>query len=167
VNTTGDAGVVRDARARRLDGLLFGSRGGPRAALAACAIRVVSGSIFLVFGVYKFTDHAHETDSFETYGLPSPSLFAYGIGVIEVLGGVLLLLGLLSRMAAVLLAGDMIGAIATAGRVEGGAINLVLAPALLLAMGILLWIGPGRWALDGRLARSRTWSSSRFSASPP
>jgi putative oxidoreductase len=129
---------------------------------------VVSGTIFVVFGIAKFTDHGRETDSFESYGLPSPSLFAYAIGVVEVVGGVLLLAGLVTRPAAALLAGDMVGAIATAGPVEGGAINLVLAPALLVAMLILLWLGPGRWSVDGRLARSGRWSHtpSRSSASP-
>jgi putative oxidoreductase len=77
--------------------------------------------------------------------------------VVEIVGGLLLLLGLATRPAALMLAGDMVGAIVTAGRVEGGAINLGLAPALLLGMLVLLWIGPGRWALDGRLARSSAW----------
>jgi putative oxidoreductase len=86
-----------------------------------------------------------------------------------VAGGLCLIAGFLTRPAAALLAGDMVGAIVTAGRVEGGAINLVLAPGLLIGMLILLWLGPGRWALDGRLARSISWSSTRLrsSASPP
>ena len=133
------------------------------------ALRIVSGAIFLIFGIAKFTDHGHETESFDTYGLPSPSLFAYAIGVLEVVAGALLLAGLMTRPAAALLAGDMVGAIVTAGRVEGGAINLGLAPALLVGMLVLLWIGPGRWALDNRLARSRAWSRtpSRSSESLP
>jgi len=45
-----------------------------------------------------------------------------------------------------------VGAIATAGRVEGGSFNLGVAPALLLAMLFLVWAGPGRLALDGRVA---------------
>jgi putative oxidoreductase len=146
--------VHGSARTGELNELLFATRGGPRAALCAFGIRAVSGLIFLVFGIYKFTDHGHETDSFESYGLPSPSLFAYAIGVLEVVAGALLVVGLLTRPAAALLAGDMVGAVATAGRIEGGAINLALAPALLVGMLALLWIGPGRWALDGRLARS-------------
>ncbi len=47
----------------------------------------------------------------------------------------------------------LIGAIATAGRVEGGAFNLGLAPALLVVMLLLLWVGSGRPALDLLLAR--------------
>ena len=85
------------------------------------------------------------------------------------MGGALLIAGLLTRPAAALLAGDMVGAIVTAGRVEGGAINLVLAPSLLVAMLFLLWAGPGRWAVDSCVARSESWSRtpSRSSASPP
>src|SRR5689334_18012832 len=100
--------------------------------MCAFGVRIVSGAIFVVFGVYKFTDHAHETASFTTYGLPSPSAFAYAVGVLEIVGGGLLVVGFLTRVAAAMLAGDMVGAIATAGPVEGGAINLVLAPALLV-----------------------------------
>jgi len=50
-----------------------------------------------------------------------------------------------------LLAGDMIGAIATAGRVEGGSFHLGVAPTLLVAMLFLLWAGPGLLAFDNRL----------------
>jgi putative oxidoreductase len=138
------------SRRGELTELVLGTRGGPWAALGAFAIRVVSGGIFLVFGIYKFTDHTKETSSFETYGLPSPGLFAYAVGVLEVAGGLFLLVGLTTRPVALMLAGDMVGAIVTAGRVEGGAINLGLAPALLVGMLVLLWIGPGRWALDAR-----------------
>jgi len=80
---------------------------------------------------------------------------------VEVVGGAALLAGFLTRPAAAMLAGDMVGAIVTAGRIEGGAINLVLAPALLIGMLALLCVGPGRCALDGRLARSASWSPTR------
>jgi hypothetical protein len=45
----------------------------------------------------------------------------------------------------------MIGAIATAGRVEGGSFNLGVAPLLLVAMLFLLWAGPGLLAFDHRV----------------
>jgi putative oxidoreductase len=141
-------------RRSELIALLTATRGGRWAAASAFAIRIAAGGIFLVFGIYKFTDHAHETSSFETYGLPAPGQFAYAIGVVEILFGILLAFGLGTRLAALVLAGDMVAAIVTAGRVEGGAINLVLAPALLVGMLALVWIGPGRWALDGRMTRS-------------
>ena len=64
----------------------------------------------------------------------------------------MLLLGLGTRLAALILAGDMVGAIVVSGIGEGEAISLTLAPALLLAMAFLIWVGPGGRALDRRLA---------------
>lgn len=60
--------------------------------------------------------------------------------------------GRLARPAAFALAGNMVGAIVTAGRVDGGAINLGLAPALLVVMVVLVWAGVGDRSLDARLA---------------
>ncbi len=71
--------------------------------------------------------------------------------MLELALGLLLVAGLVARLAAGMLAGDMVGAIATAGRVEGGAINLGLAPALLAVMLFLVWSGAGRWFVDARL----------------
>lgn len=129
------------------------------AATTAVVVRIVSGLVFVVFGIGKFAAHAHEVESFRDYGLPSPDLFVYAIGAIELCGGVLLLLGLLTRVAAVVLAGNMIGAISTAGPVEGGPINFGLAPALLIAMVYLLWAGPGPRSIDERMRTARTQSA--------
>jgi putative oxidoreductase len=114
----------------------------------------VSGAIFLVFGIGKFSEHAHEVDSFESYGLPSPDVFVYAIGVLEVVGGALLIVGLLTRLAALALAGNMLGATVVSGVGEGEVLpSLTLAPTLLAAMLFLLWVGPGRYALDGRVLK--------------
>jgi uncharacterized membrane protein YphA (DoxX/SURF4 family) len=50
------------------------------------------------------------------------------------IGGMALLVGLLVRPFAVALACNMVAAITTAGRIEGGPVHLLLAPTLLLAM---------------------------------
>jgi putative oxidoreductase len=114
-------------------------------------VRLASGAIFIVFGAGKFVNHPTEVDSFDTYGLPSPDAFVYAIGTIEIVGGALLLLGLATRLAALVLAGDMVGAITVSGIGEGEAISLTLAPALLIAMLYLLWRGAGERSLDARL----------------
>src|SRR5439155_11521185 len=64
--------------------------------------------------------------------------------------GCLLVLGLGTRLAALALAGNMVGAISAAGRSDVGFINLGLAPTRLVVMLFLLWARPGKWALDGR-----------------
>lgn len=102
-------------------------------------LRVAAGVVVVVFGVGKFSQHAREVDSFETYGLPEPDAFVYAIGVLEIVAGLLLIAGVLVPYAALALAGDMVGAIVVSGIKEGELISLTLAPALLIVMLALLW----------------------------
>jgi putative oxidoreductase len=134
---------------------LLETREAPAARWAA-PVRWASGAIFVLFGIGKFSDHGHEVASFEAYGLPSPDALVYLIGVLEIGAGAMLLAGLLTRLAALALAADMVGAIVVSGIGEGEAVpSLTLAPLLLLAMLFLLWVGPGARALDSRLLSRR------------
>ena len=119
----------------------------PAGAVASLLVRLVAGAVFVSFGVGKFTSHASELASFRAYGLPAPDAFVYLIGAIEIVGGVLLLCGLATRPASLVLAGNMVGAIVVSGLGRGETISLTLAPAMLLAMFFLFWRGPGRWTL--------------------
>jgi putative oxidoreductase len=141
---------VRSVLAKTLSPGRFSTR---RAGWALTVLRWASGAVFIVFGAGKFVDHASEASSFHTYGLPSPDLFTDAIGVLELTGGVLLVVGLTTRPAAALLAGDMVGAIIVPGLLLGETVSLTLAPAMLAAMLVLLALGPGRLSLDAELAR--------------
>jgi uncharacterized membrane protein YphA (DoxX/SURF4 family) len=110
--------------------------------------RVLSAVVFVSFGLGKFVDHAAETSSFRSYGLPAPAAFTLVIGVLETAGGALLLAGRATRIAGVLLIGDMLGAIVVSGILHGETVSLTLAPALLVAMCLLVALGPGRVPLD-------------------
>jgi putative oxidoreductase len=110
-------------------------------------LRLLSGGVFVVFGIGKFVNHASELASFKTYGLPAPDAFVVIVGLIEVVGGLLLMTGVLTRPAALVLAGDMIGAIIVSGIAKGEPISLTLAPAQLVVMLVLLWTGPGNFVL--------------------
>jgi putative oxidoreductase len=77
-------------------------------------------------------------------------VFADVIGILELVGGGLLLVGLATRLMAVLLAGDMIGAIVTSGLMHNETVSLTLAPALLVVMIALIGLGPGRASIDAR-----------------
>jgi putative oxidoreductase len=101
--------------------------------------------VFIAFGLGKFANHASELASFKTYGLPAPEVFVLAIGVVEVVGGALLIAGIYVRLAALLLAGDMVGAIIVSGIAKAEIVSLTLAPAELAAMLILLWAGPGAY----------------------
>jgi putative oxidoreductase len=115
-------------------------------------VRIVAGAFFVSVSLGKFVDHAQEAMDFDRYGIPVPDVAVYAVGVIEVVGGLLLVVGLLTRPAAGVLALTLIGAIATAGRVDGGSFHLGVAPTLLVVMLLLLWAGAGRPSIDRRLA---------------
>jgi putative oxidoreductase len=135
--------------------ILFESRAPGGWGAGALVARVIAGAIFLGFSVGKFTRHGAEAAALDRYGLPFPDAFTYAVGVVELAGGAMLVLGLGTRLAALALACDMTGAITTAGRVEGGPVHLGLAPVLLVTMLLVLWIGPGDRSLDRRLLSSR------------
>ncbi len=110
-----------------------------RSATITTVVRIVAGAFFIIASIGKFTKHAHEVEEFERFGVPIPEVSVYVAGIVELLGGLALVLGKATRIAALLLAANMVGAIATAGRVDGGPFHLGVAPALLLAMVYLLW----------------------------
>jgi putative oxidoreductase len=135
--------------------LLVESHAPERYGRIAFVARLVAGAIFLGFSVGKFVHHGAESAALDRYGLPYPDAFTYGVGLVELVGGAMLVAGLGTRLAAFALACDMAGAITTAGRIEGGPVHLGLAPTLLVMMLLLLWIGPGDRSLDRRLLAPR------------
>jgi putative oxidoreductase len=73
------------------------------------ALRIALGIIFLTHGYPKLVHGGAMQGFFEQHGLPGS--FVYVSGVLEVFGGVLLVLGLFTRPAALLLAVEMAVAI--------------------------------------------------------
>lgn len=126
---------------------------GRRALLATTILRIVGGLLFLASAIPEITAHQNEVDMFGTFGLPRSSTLVYLVTALDISCALLLLLGLLTRLAAAAMAANMIGAILTAGTHVGGPIHLGLAPTLLAAMLYLIWAGPGVAALDRKWAR--------------
>lgn len=116
---------------------------------ALLILRVVLGVVFVANGWQKtFTDGFTETGrQFTEMGTPLPTLIGPAIGLLELIGGVLLIVGLATRVAAVLLAGDMLVALITveaAGGLLAAETVLILAAA---ALTIAL-TGPGPISID-------------------
>jgi len=109
--------------------------------------------VFVSFSFGKFLNHSAEAAAFDRHGIPAPDATTHVVGGLELVGGLLLILGLGTRLVAVALGADMIGAITTAGRIEGGPIHLGLAPAPLIATVFLVWAGAGTRSVDAALAR--------------
>jgi putative oxidoreductase len=106
-------------------------------------LRIVAGVTIALFGVGKFVAYAAEKEAFERYGLPEPGLFVVAVGIVELGCGLLVALGVATRPAALLLAANMAGAVATGGRIDGGFLHLVLGPALLVAF-LVIAVGASR-----------------------
>ena len=106
---------------------------------ASSRVAILAGVIFIVAGLVKFVFHHWELDAFRSFGLPWPSALEIVAGVLETLGGLLLVLRRLVAPTAALLAVTMIVAIVSSGIGHGDVIpSLTLAPALLAMMLYLL-----------------------------
>ena len=115
-------------------------------------LRVFVGLAFVFFGVVKFVMTQFEVTEFVKFGFPASPVIVYLVGLLEVGAGLMLLVGLGTRLAAAGLAVVMVGAILTAGLSVGGPFHLGVAPVLLVANLYLLWAGSGSCAFDQRLA---------------
>jgi uncharacterized membrane protein YphA (DoxX/SURF4 family) len=102
-------------------------------------VAILAGVIFIIAGLVKFVFHHWELDAFRSFGLPWPWALEIFAGVVETVGGILLVLRRFVAPTAVLLAVTMIVAIGSSGIGHGDVIpSLTLAPALLLMMLYLL-----------------------------
>lgn len=119
-------------------------------------VRVVWGWLFFKTGFGKLGNLAGTTEFFASLGLPAPGFHAVAIGLLECVGGLLLLGGFASRFVAMLLFGNMAVAYLTAHRDAFGSLKDFTAAApypFLLASLLVLAFGPGRFSIDGWLRR--------------
>lgn len=113
-----------------------------------------AGAVLVIVSLSKFTRHAALVDSFERYGVPWPDAAVYVAGTVELIGGLLLVLGLGTRIAATAVAGNMAVALLTGGRVDVDLYHVGLGSLLLAAALCLVWSGAGPWSIDARLAQA-------------
>lgn len=107
----------------------------------------------MAYSLGKFRRHDSEVAAFDRYGVPFPDLSVYLIGTLEFVGGLLLIVGLLTRPIALALVGNMIGALSTAGRIEPNFNHVGLPILLIVCLVMLVRTGAGRFSLDGPAQR--------------
>src|SRR5215204_7029581 len=109
-------------------------------------IRILAGITFLAHGLPKFENIAETQGFFGSIGLP-PEL-AIPIGLLEVIGGIFLLVGVVTRIAAALFIIEMIG-VTLLVKISKGFVEGYELESLLIAIGIsLLLTGPGRISIE-------------------
>jgi putative oxidoreductase len=127
-------------------------------------LRIVLGIAMLVHGWSKLSGGVDNVAGFfgGMLGIPAPGLMACVVTIVELGGGILLVVGFLTQIAGLLIALDMLGAILFAYLlrgapfIENGQISwekeaVFAAAALCLALS-----GPGAWSVDDVVAENRT-----------
>ena len=150
-------------------------RPGAGAPKATLWIRLMAGWVFFWEGVIKFVFVNQGVGRFTKLGMPMPDVLAPAIAVLEIVGGLALAAGFLTRPFAVLFIGEMIVAIlSTKISMYLGTSPLPLPPAppqigfwavlhewrsdiaqLTCALFLLLE-GPGPWSVDASLVPAET-----------
>ena len=109
-------------------------------------IRIMAGIVFIAHGIPKFYDISGGYGFFQSINLP-PELFL-PIALLEVIGGLAILFGILTRIASSLFIIEMIGAIVTA-KLSRGFIGGYEFELLLISICISLVImGPGKISIE-------------------
>ncbi|MBP1222365.1 DoxX family protein [Flavobacterium sp. 1355] len=125
-------------------------------------IRLMVGAVFLSEGIQKFLfTETLGAGRFEKIGLPSPEFLGSFVGAFEIVCGSLILLGLLTRLAAIPLIIIMLVAIATTKSevlAEKGFWEMMHGSrtdwAMLLGSIFLLIKGGGFWSADKTLIKN-------------
>jgi putative oxidoreductase len=131
-----------------------------RTDIGLAILRVTTGAIFAAHGAQKLFVYgvAGVTGAFAQMGVPMPGIAGPATGLVELLGGLALIAGLLTRLAGGGLAVTMLGAIALV-HLAGGffAPTGIEYPLALLAATVALSVtGAGRYSLDSLIARRST-----------
>jgi putative oxidoreductase len=116
-------------------------------------LRIVTAFIFMEHGTQKLL-------GFPPGSVPQPALFSlFGLaGVLEIVGGLLILVGLYTRLVAFVLAGQMAVAYFVGHAPEGlFPVNNGGDAAILYCFVFLylVFAGPGAWSIDGHHAHKR------------
>ncbi len=125
-------------------------------------IRLIVGAVFLLEGIQKFLFPGQlGVGRFTRIGIPMPEVMAPFVGGVEFVCGVLVFVGLLTRLAAIPLIINMLVAIVSTKipiLMEKGFWAMAHEArtdwSMLLGSIFLLIVGAGPWSLDARFGRS-------------
>ena len=144
---------------RKLYELLIAS-GNSLQSVLLLAVRLYWGWQFIQTGWGKLGDMNKVVGFFTSLGIPFPVLNAYFVAGLEFAGGALLLVGLGSRLIALLFTADMLVAYVTADR--EALLSILSSPdkfyaaapyTFLFASLLVLVFGPGRFSIDYLIGR--------------
>lgn len=114
-------------------------------------LRVVMGIILINHGYVKlFGESTQLLAFFESTVLPAPGAMLILAGIIEFFGGILLILGLMTRLVAVIVALEFI-VILLFVKLKSGLSQVELELLIFTTVIVLSNLGAGKWSVDGWL----------------
>ena len=145
-----------------------------KAPSATILLRLMAGGVFLWEGILKFVYTNQGVGRFTKLGIPAPDFMANFVAWIEIIGGLLLIIGFLTRLVSIPFIIEMLVAIlATKISLYLGTSPLALPPsppqvgiwavlhetrsdyAQIMTVLFLLIAGPGRLSIDSIVRRKR------------
>jgi putative oxidoreductase len=120
-------------------------------------MRLIVGYVFMLAGWEKLNALPQVTENFTEWGIPYPYILTPFVSCVECFGGALLILGLFTRIPAVMLAAVMIVAIKSAKWGDVDSLETLLGFEETTYLGAFLWLaiaGPGVVSLDWLLLRT-------------
>lgn len=130
-------------------------------------VRIIWGHQFTHTGYGKLTNLEKVAEFFGTLGLHYPEFYAILVGVVELIGGLCMLFGFATRLAAIPLIVTMSAAIGLAHSHVFSDFHFIMDPSILvreapfpflMASLIVFVFGPGRISIDGWIKRaSKNW----------
>lgn len=121
----------------------------------AAPVRIVAGLVLIAVSIAKFTNHGEWVRWFEEWGVPNADRAVYLAGAAELIGGLCLVAGFMTRVVSVLLSLHFAVAVGTGGRFEQDLFHLGLGTALLAVSLFLIWAGAGPASVDLLIYRKR------------
>ena len=142
-----------------MNSILFRTATTGQVSIALAVLRIAVGIVFMAHGGQKlFTfGFAGVSGAFAQMGIPLPGITGPLVALLEFFGGLALIIGLLTRLAALGLVINMLGAILMVHLAAGFFLpnGYEFALTLMAASIALMFAGAGEYSVDGALARRR------------
>jgi putative oxidoreductase len=120
-------------------------------------MRLVVGYVFMLTGWGKLNNLPQMIQNFTEWGIPFPRVLTPFVSGVECFGGIMLMLGLFTRIPAAMLAVVMLVAIKSAKWADVDSLETLLGFEEMTYFAAFLWLaiaGPGAISLDRLLLRS-------------
>ena len=130
-------------------------------------IRIISGIVFIVAGLPKFENISINQGFFGSLGLPSELVLP--IALLEVIGGIFLIVGVLTRITAAIFIIEMIGATLVVWLSQGFVGGPLLKRAAIITSSLitaictsLLLTGPGRISIEWDVLKREVFPGEKY-----